>query len=238
MIESADCRKPRKYSIAMFTPFLQSLGRFLGLASTAPLRPLAALTLVLGLSLTPHLHASDLTDAQKLLQQRNYAEALTKLDQHLASNAKDAEGRFYKGFALIHLSRLPEAEAVFISLTEDYPEQPEPYNNLANIYALQQQYDRARWALEMAIQTHPSYALAHENLGDLYLKLASQAYERSAQLQSGPRIRGKLQAVKQQLQGQLNSANPQGQPAAASTPAQPAVQPSVTPVKRTPGKRR
>lgn len=222
----------------MFTPFLLRLSRVFPQTAPASSRLLAALTLALGLCLAPAAQAGDLADAQKLLQTRNYAEALAKLDHHLASNPKDAEGRFYKGFALIHLSRLQEAEAVFISLTDDYPEQPEPYNNLANIYALQQQYDRARWALEMAIQTHPSYALAHENLGDLYLKLASQAYERSAQLQSGPRIRGKLQAVKQQLQGQLNTASAApatGQPAATVPPA--AVKPSVTPVKRIPAKR-
>ena len=37
-------------------------------------------------------------------------------------------------------------------------------------------------ALEMAIQTHPSYATAYENLGDLYARLANQAYGKAAQL--------------------------------------------------------
>ena len=30
--------------------------------------------------------------------------------------------------------------------------------------------------------THPSYATAHENLGDIYAKMASQAYDRALQL--------------------------------------------------------
>ncbi len=34
----------------------------------------------------------------------------------------------------------------------------------------------------MAIRTHPSYATAHENLGDIYAKMASQAYDRALQL--------------------------------------------------------
>ena len=69
-----------------------------------------------------------------------------------------------------------------IAITEDYPELPEPYNNLAVLYAQQKQYDKARTALEMAIRTHPSYAIAYENLGDVYAKLASQAYDKALQL--------------------------------------------------------
>jgi tetratricopeptide (TPR) repeat protein len=61
---------------------------------------------------------------------------------------------------------------------------PEPYNNLAVLYASQGQYDNARAALEMAIRTNPSYATAHENLGDVYAKLASQAYSKALQLDS------------------------------------------------------
>jgi hypothetical protein len=75
-----------------------------------------------------------------------------------------------------------EAIKIFTALTEDYPELPEPYNNLAVLYAGQGQYDKAKQALEMAIRTHPSYATAHENLGDIYAKMASQAYDRALQL--------------------------------------------------------
>jgi tetratricopeptide (TPR) repeat protein len=41
---------------------------------------------------------------------------------------------------------------VFTKLTDDYPELPEPYNNLAVLYAAAGQYDKARAALEMAIE--------------------------------------------------------------------------------------
>jgi tetratricopeptide (TPR) repeat protein len=53
------------------------------------------------------------------------------------------------------------------------------------LYASQGQYDKARHALEMAISTHPSYATAHENLGDIYAKMASQAYDKALQLDKG-----------------------------------------------------
>jgi ketosteroid isomerase-like protein len=71
---------------------------------------------------------------------------------------------------------------VFSGLTDDYPELPEPYNNLAVLYAAQADYERAKHSLEMAIRTHPSYATAHENLGDIYAKMASQAYDKALQL--------------------------------------------------------
>jgi len=47
------------------------------------------------------------------------------------------------------------------------PELPEPYNNLAVLYAARGDHDGARDALLRAISTHPSYATAHENLGDI-----------------------------------------------------------------------
>jgi len=56
---------------------------------------------------------------------------------------------------------------------------------IAVLYAGQGQYEKARQALEMAIRTHPSYATAHENLGDVYAKLASQAYDKALSL-DGP----------------------------------------------------
>jgi tetratricopeptide (TPR) repeat protein len=71
------------------------------------------------------------------------------------------------------------AIATFQGLTEDYPELPEPYNNLAVIYAQQGQYEKARRALELALQTRPDYAVAHENLGDVYTRLASVEYDQA-----------------------------------------------------------
>jgi tetratricopeptide (TPR) repeat protein len=86
------------------------------------------------------------------------------------------------------MGRPAEAIAVFSKLTEDYPELPEPYNNLAVLYARQKQYDKARTALEMAIRTYPGYATAYENLGDVHANLASQAYDKALQLDPAKKI--------------------------------------------------
>lgn len=121
-------------------------------------------------------------DANQALRKGQNAVALEKINAYLAGNPKDAQGRFLKGLILTELGRNMEAIKVFTELTEDYPELPEPYNNLAVLYAAQADYERAKQSLEMAIRTHPSYATAHENLGDIYAKMASQAYDKAMQL--------------------------------------------------------
>jgi len=129
--------------------------------------------------------ADEYGDVNQLLRSGKFTEALNKADQYLAGKPKDPQMRFLKGVVLTEAGRSAEAIATFQKLTEDYPELPEPYNNLAVLYAGQAQFDKARAALEMAIRTNPSYATAHENLGDVYAKLASQAYSRALQLDAG-----------------------------------------------------
>ncbi len=132
----------------------------------------------------PAARADALQDIHKLLKQGQQAQALEQVDKYLVGKTRDPQGRFLKGLILTEMNRPTEAIAVFQKLTEDYPELPEPYNNLAVIYAQQKQYEKAKLALEMAIRTHPSYATAHENLGDIYARLASQAYDKALQLDS------------------------------------------------------
>ena len=147
-------------------------------------RLLASAVSVVLLSLAPAVQADTLQDISKQIRQGQHAQAMEQIDKYLAAKPKDAQGRFLKGILLTEMNKPNEAIAIFTKLTEDYPELPEPYNNLAVIYAQQKQYDKAKQALEMAIRTHPSYATAHENLGDLYARLASQAYDKALQIDS------------------------------------------------------
>ena len=121
-----------------------------------------------------------------------------------------------------------DAINVFQKLTEDYPELPEPYNNLAVLHASAGNFDKARVALERAIRTNPTYATAHENLGDVYAKLASQSYDKAMQLADPaqqPASKAKLAMVR--------SLTPKGgeaaSPLAAIAPA-PAAKPAPAPV--------
>jgi len=126
--------------------------------------------------------ADDLKEAQKLYGQGKLQPALDKDEQYLKAEPRDPQGRFLKGLILTEQKKTPEAIQVFQGLTEDFPELPEPYNNLAVLYASQGDYEKAKAALELAIHTHPTYATAHENLGDIYAELASRAYDRALQL--------------------------------------------------------
>ena len=111
--------------------------------------------------------------------------ALDRVNVYLTSKPKDAVGRFIRGLAQAELGKTNDAIMTFQALSEDFPELPEPYNNLAVLYSSKGQFEKARVALELAIQTHPSYSTAHENLGDIYAKLASQAYDKALQLDKG-----------------------------------------------------
>lgn len=147
-------------------------------------RQLAAATLVcvsLG-STAAWAQADEYAEVNRLLRAGQLNEALAKTDQYLSSNPRDPQMRFMKGVIQTESGKSADAITTFTKLTEDFPELPEPYNNLAVLYAIQSQFDKARAALEMAIRTNPSYATAHENLGDVYARLASQAYSKALQL--------------------------------------------------------
>lgn len=145
------------------------------------LGPLRLLTLAAALMLST-AHADEYADVAQLVRSGKLAEALNKADLYLATKPRDPQMRFLKGVIQRDAGKTTDAISTFTRLTEDFPELPEPYNNLAVLYAGQSQFDKARTALEMAIRTNPSYATAHENLGDVYAKLASQAYNKALQL--------------------------------------------------------
>jgi tetratricopeptide (TPR) repeat protein len=132
--------------------------------------------------------------------------------------------RFLKGVILTEQNRQADAIAVFSKLTEDYPDLPEPYNNLAVLYAGSGQYDKARAALENAIRTNPSYATAYENLGDIHARLASQAYDKALQLDSANN------GAKSKLTLLRSLAVTGSKPAASSIPAAGTKLPSAPPV--------
>src|SRR5919108_4235457 len=128
--------------------------------------------------------ADDLQEAQQLFKAGQTPQALERVNRALAANPREPQARFLKGLIFTEQGKQQEAIDIFAKLTQDYPNLPEPYNNLAVIYASQGQYDKARTALEQSIRTHPSYATAYENLGDVYAKLASQAYDKALQIDS------------------------------------------------------
>ena len=123
--------------------------------------------------------ASTLLEIRALAAEQQYAPALKQLDAFLEDNPDDVEARLFRGVILTRQGNIDEAIATFDELARDRPELPEPLNNLAVLYAAQGQYDDSREVLLRAIGLEPRYDTAHENLGDVYAKLANIAYERA-----------------------------------------------------------
>ena len=174
-------------------------------------------------------HADEFGDVNALLRAGKLGEALSKADAYLVAKPRDPQMRFLKGVIQRTSGKSAEAITTFTKLTEDYPELPEPYNNLAVLYASQSQFDKARVALEMAIRTNPSYATAHENLGDVYARLASQAYSKALQFDSASAAVPPKLALIRELFSPTNKGQHPGVPVAAlATPAAIAAKPAAS----------
>src|SRR2546430_7762711 len=200
--------------------------------------------LALAFSTSP-LRADELQESDALVKRGQHAKALERVNQYLGQKLRDPKGCCIKGLILAEQNKGAEAIEVFAALSRDYPELPEPYNNLAVLYAAQGQYEKARQQLEMSIRTHPSYATAYENLGDVYTKLASQAYDKALQFDSSnSAAKNKLSRIHD-----LISTRPARSASAASgTPTEPAptakvataqsaeVKPAAAPAKSTAAK--
>ncbi|WP_439113182.1 tetratricopeptide repeat protein [Hydrogenophaga sp.] len=169
-------------------------------------------------------------DVNRLVRAGQFNEALIKVDQYLVTKPRDPQMRFLKGVIQTEGGKPAEAIATFSKLTEEFPELPEPYNNLAVLYAGQSQFDKARAALEMAIRTNPSYATAHENLGDVYAKLASQAYSKALQLDAGnAAVAPKLSLIRNLFAADAKGARPAPTTVASAPTPAPVVTPAAKP---------
>jgi Flp pilus assembly protein TadD len=187
--------------------------------------PLLSLAIAAAMTFAASAQADEYADVDRLFSAGQWAEAVHKADQFLATHPRDARMRFLKGLAVAEQGRSVEATAIFVKLTEDFPDLPEPYNNLAVLYSKQGQYEQARRALEAAIRTNPSYATAYENLGDVYAKLASQAYSKALQMDGGntAKVAPKLAMIRDLF-------TPKASPlAVASAKAVATAKPSATP---------
>jgi tetratricopeptide (TPR) repeat protein len=160
-----------------------------------------------------NVFADELKDISQLSDQGQQSAALERVNAYLAANPKDPQAMFMKGIIQVESGKREDAIKTFTDLTSKYPNLPEPYNNLAVLYADAGEYDKAKKALETAIKTHPSYATAHENLGDIYARMASEAYDKALQLDNGnSRAQSKLSMIKD-LFGTSNNVVAKAEPA-------------------------
>lgn len=188
----------------------------MNLSRSAPflLKLVAKFVAVFALAFAASAQAENYADITSLLKASKPAEALTVADQRLVKTPRDPQLRFLRAVAQTDLGKTDAAIASLTELTQEYPELAEPYNNLGVLYAAQNQLDKARAALESAIRVNPAYATAHENLGDIYVRLAGESYQQAMKLDSqrASSIETKLALIRQ-LSGASSSAAKPSQPA-------------------------
>jgi tetratricopeptide (TPR) repeat protein len=150
-----------------------------------------------GQSTVPLVISTPHNDVRKLLRQAKYAPALLVVNKNLETNPRDPQMRFWQAYIFEQLGQPELALQIYLALTQEYPELAEPHNNLGVLYAIQGDYTKAKASFDAALRANPNYATAHENLGDVLVNLARQAYERAANLGAKqPNLRPKIERLK------------------------------------------
>ena len=124
--------------------------------------------------------ADILTDVQNLAAKGDLAGALRATEAAAAADPRNTQARFLRAVVLMDLQRNAEALAAFTLLSQEFPELPEPYNNLALLQVRAGRLELARQALETALRNDPGHRTARANLGEVHLMLAVQAWEQAA----------------------------------------------------------
>lgn len=133
---------------------------------------------------------------QQMISSGNLSGASQAAESYLAGNPRDPQMRLLKSRILTAQGQKAQAREVLTGLTQEYPEIPEPYNNLAVLLAESGELGLAREALETALRIHPGYATALENLGDIYRRMAHDHYNRALALQpANAALRVKVKAA-------------------------------------------
>ena len=124
-----------------------------------------------------------LLETRELIELGKYEKADDIIVLQLKEKPRDAQWRYLEallkaeiGVSLRNKDILSNAVFLFERLAEEFPELPEPYNNLAVLYDKMGQEQKAIDSFKLAILSNPDYALAYENLADLYLILAKETY--------------------------------------------------------------
>lgn len=160
--------------------------------------------LVAGMALTPGAaRAHAVAEARALSLQGDPAAALRRVDAAIATDPRDVQLRFLRGVLLLDLHRDAEALAHFELMSLEFPELPDPFNNLALLHARALRLDEARQALETALRNDPGHHTARANLAQVYLMLAARTLESLvAQVPAEPQQQRRLDAVRALIQDQ------------------------------------
>ncbi|WP_397391945.1 tetratricopeptide repeat protein [Polynucleobacter sp.] len=120
------------------------------------------------------------SDIEKLIKAKKYPDAIDQINRQLKKTPGNVQLRYVKARMQIEMRQWEAAKKTLVEITQQFPELPEPYNNLAALAANQGNWIEARDYLELALKLRPSYTVASANLGEVYIRLAAQAYDNAA----------------------------------------------------------
>ena len=153
--------------------------------------------------------ADAVDDVLALAARGELAGALKAAEAATSANPRDAQARFVRAVVLMDLQRNDEALAAFTLLSQEYPELPEPHNNIALLQARAGRLEMARESLQAALRNDPAHRAARANLGEVYLMLAVQAWERAAAAGPlDPKLARRLEAARALVAGGAGAARP------------------------------
>ena len=149
-------------------------------------RSVCAMAFVVGSTLAlPSLAATDdYTAIKQALATGQTQDALTLVKAARDKQPKDVQLMFFEGVINAQLGESRAAIGIFERMAKDYPELPEPHNNLGVLYAARGDLEKAKAAFERAIFTNPAYATAHQNVADIYAAMARKNYGQALQVGS------------------------------------------------------
>ncbi len=117
---------------------------------------------------------SQLEAISRLIQQGQVDQAMSQLDQ--INGDRDWQVANLRALALARGGQRKKAIRILEKIVADNPPRPEPFNNLAALYANEGQLEKAKSTLEAGLRTDPAYAAVYENLSMVYVEMARNSY--------------------------------------------------------------
>lgn len=127
---------------------------------------------------------SEVTAISDLLEAGEYLIALIVLEDLKPLRPCDPDLLFLEARVYETAGETDRAIALYKNLIDVFPNFPEPYNNLASLYAALGEMSKAETLLLRGLATHTTYQQLHSNLGRIYVTRAAEAYRKALNIKT------------------------------------------------------
>jgi len=157
------------------------------------LKPLILALLLAVLPTFAIAEASSLASAEALIAEGKDLAAISMLKRAVKENPDQYQAWFLLGVTQARKRHFDDAIAAFAKVSQLQPQLAEPHNNLAVIYNEMGNLTGAVRELEASLKLNPGYVTAHENIGDLYVKLAARSYKEALSKRENEQLRSRYE---------------------------------------------